>query len=224
MTFADEGGSGLDASSITDPAAEFVLTGAASAGVTVDGAASLVAGTESTYRYPFTGTFGNGSVAVDFLAGSWRDNADNSNIAESEAFSVSDVIQLDSGGTQGVTLVGIWYDSTTVPGYQGLAYKHDGNTGKGSKSVTFTPEIPVAGTYEVHLWWTEHTGRATNVPVDIHYSGGTQTVTLNQRIDGSQWNLLGTFEFEAGSDGNVVIRTDGTNGFVIADAVRFVRV
>ncbi len=48
-------------------------------------------------------------------------------------------------------------------------------------------------------------------------------MTVNQRASGSQWNLLGTFQFDAGTAGNVVVRTDGTNGFVIADAVRLVR-
>ncbi len=110
-------------------------------------------------------------------------------------------IVLDSEDTQGVTLVGSWTDSTTVPGYQGLAYKHDGNTGKGTKSVVFTPEIPVAGQYEVYLWWTEYANRATNVPVDINHSGGTETVTVNQQTNGSQWNLLGTFQFDAGTAG-----------------------
>ncbi len=195
-----------------------------SAGVTVNGAAALVAGSESTYRYSFTGTFGEGDVTVEFGAGSWQDHAANVNLAESETFSVSDRIEMDSESILGVALLGGWYDSTTVPGYQGLAYKQDGNTGKGTKSVTFAPDIPIVGTYEVYLWWTEHIGRATNVPVDIHYTGGTETVTVNQQTSGSQWNLLGTFEFEAGSDGNVVIRTTGTNGFVVADAVRFVRI
>ncbi len=145
VTFTDEGGSGLEASSITDVGTEFALMGDASAGVTVNGIAALVAGTESTYRYVFTGAFGQGDVTVAFSAGSWQDAAGNLNVAEVETFSLSDPIDLDSEDSQGVTLVGSWYDSTTIPGYQGLAYKHDGNTGKGTKSVTFTPDVPVAG-------------------------------------------------------------------------------
>jgi hypothetical protein len=36
--------------------------------------------------------------------------------------------------------------------------------------------------------------------------------------------LLGTFEFAVGTSGFVRIRTDGTDGHVIADAVRFEKV
>ncbi len=106
VTFSDEGGSGLDRASITDEGHEFALSGSASAGVAVAGAATLVAGTESTYRYVFSGAFGDGPVTVGFAAGSWRDNSGNVNVAETEVFSVGDLIVLDSEGTQGVTLVG----------------------------------------------------------------------------------------------------------------------
>ncbi|WP_455769031.1 hypothetical protein [Micromonospora zamorensis] len=34
---------------------------------------------------------------------------------------------------------------------------------------------------------------------------------------------LGTYPFTAGTDGSVLIRTEDTNGHVVADAVRFVR-
>jgi hypothetical protein len=34
---------------------------------------------------------------------------------------------------------------------------------------------------------------------------------------------LGTYQFTAGSDGSVLIRTEDTDGHVVADAVRFVR-
>jgi hypothetical protein len=32
---------------------------------------------------------------------------------------------------------------------------------------------------------------------------------------------LGTYDFDAGALGSVLIRTDGTDGYVIADAVKF---
>ncbi|NQU09861.1 hypothetical protein HQ590_03655, partial [bacterium] len=49
------------------------------------------------------------------------------------------------------------------------------------------------------------------------------TVTVNQQQDGSQWVLLGTFSFDAGTAGSVLVRTDGTTGYAVADAARFVR-
>ncbi|WP_456319237.1 golvesin C-terminal-like domain-containing protein [Dactylosporangium fulvum] len=40
---------------------------------------------------------------------------------------------------------------------------------------------------------------------------------------GGQWVALGTFQFTAGSAGSLLIRTEQTDGYVIADAARFVR-
>ncbi len=49
------------------------------------------------------------------------------------------------------------------------------------------------------------------------------TRTVDQRQSGGQWVPLGTYPFTAGTEGSVLIRTEDTDGHVIADAVRFVR-
>jgi hypothetical protein len=59
---------------------------------------------------------------------------------------------------------------------------------------TWVPEIPMAGDYEVYAWWHAHSNRATDAPYTINYNGGSDTVDVNQEINGSQWNLLGTYE------------------------------
>jgi hypothetical protein len=116
---------------------------------------------------------------------------------------------------------GDWDASTHTSGYYGSDYHHDKNTHKGTKTARFTPNISEAGDYQVHIYYASDTDRATNTPVDIHHAGGTATVTVNQRQNGDMWNLLGTYYFDAGTSGYVEIRTDGTDGYVIADAVRF---
>ncbi len=65
-----------------------------------------------------------------------------------------------------------------------------------------------------------HANRASNLPVDITYSGGTITKTVNERINGSKWVSLGTYTFAAGTTGHVTLRTTGTDGYVIADAIK----
>ena len=113
---------------------------------------------------------------------------------------------------------GAWTGSAATSGYYGAGYLHDGDAGKGTKSFTFTPEIPVAGNYPVYLRWTAGTNRANNVPVTITHSGGSSTVVVNQRLNNGVWMTLGVFPFAAGSSGNIRIDTTGTNGYVIADA------
>jgi hypothetical protein len=76
-------------------------------------------------------------------------------------------IILDSENTAGINTSGSWTASTSNAGYIGSNYKHDGNTGKGSKSVTYTPTLPVAGDWTVSVIWTAGTNRASNVPIDI---------------------------------------------------------
>jgi hypothetical protein len=97
-----------------------------------------------------------------------------------------------------------------------------GYTGKGAKSVLFTPALTAPGIYQVFARWTDGSNRASNVPIDVLHSGGLATVTVDQRTNGGSWVLLGTWAFDAGALGSVMIRTAGADGYVVADAVRFV--
>jgi len=91
VTFSDTGGSGLNPATITDAGAEFTLAGTAAAGVAFSGAATLVPGTTSTYRYAFTGAFSGGPVSVNFTAASFADIGGNQNAAATATLTVNDV-------------------------------------------------------------------------------------------------------------------------------------
>jgi hypothetical protein len=126
-------------------------------------------------------------------------------------------------------LVGEWQYSTHTPPYVGLGYLHDMKAGKGAKSVTFTPELPKAGWYEVRLAHCYNVRRATNTPVTIHHADGDTTVRINQQEEPPHDHLfrtLGTFRFTAGHAGWLRISNDGTDAtqVVIADAVQFLPV
>jgi len=116
---------------------------------------------------------------------------------------------------------GGWASSTSVEGYEGADYLSDGNTGQGTKSVRFVPVIPVSGYYDVALRWTALDNRATNVPVKVFHAGGVQPFTVDQELNGNRWNVLGSFYFNAGSVGSLLLETTGANDFVIADAARW---
>jgi len=122
-------------------------------------------------------------------------------------------------------LVGTWKASVFTKPYVGAGYIHDDKTGKGEKSAIYTPKLPKAGEYEVLVSYTPAMGRASNIPVTIAFDGGEQTVALDQtkapKIDGL-FQSLGKFKFKAGATGSVTISNKGTEGHVIADAVRFV--
>lgn len=119
------------------------------------------------------------------------------------------------------TFTGTWSSGTSA-GYYGTGYKHDSGTGQGTKTAKFTPALQETGSYEVYTYYVAGTNRATNVPIDINHLQGTTTVTLNQQVNGSTWVSLGTFDFDASTNSNVVIKNNSTNGVVIADAFRWV--
>ncbi len=120
---------------------------------------------------------------------------------------------------------GHWTPSRSGVPYVGDSYLHDNNDDKGKKSIRFTPHLPSAGKYEVFLYYASNPNRATNVPVVIHSREGEKTVKVNQRnpLKEHQPLRLGAFEFDAGDKGWVEIRTTDTDGYVIADAVGFVK-
>ncbi|OAM90069.1 BNR-4 repeat-containing protein [Termitidicoccus mucosus] len=129
----------------------------------------------------------------------------------------------------GVTVQGSWSGKITTTGYYGNNYWTDNGSGKGSKSVTYTPRLPSSGTYTVQAWWPNtNASFATNTPIDIVHSGSTDTVIVNQRLNGGDWFTLGNYEFTGAGDEYVKIKNDGTTelvasgtAHVIADAIRF---
>lgn len=131
-------------------------------------------------------------------------------------------IILDNVDTLGVSVAGGWTASTGAPGYWGSDFLHDGNTAKGTKSVTFRPNLPTNEVYDVYVRWAAASNRDINVPIDIVHPAGTNTFFVNQQTGGGVWNKLLTTNFAAGTSGRVAVRNDGTTGYVVADAVRFV--
>ncbi|MCX7825573.1 MAG: FAD-dependent oxidoreductase, partial [Verrucomicrobiae bacterium] len=123
-------------------------------------------------------------------------------------------------------ITGNWIESRSGSPYVGSGYLHDGDEDKGKKSVRFTPTLPAAGRYEVRLVYAGLDNRASNVPVVIRSADGEKTVIVNQRkrLANDQPLSLGTFRFDAGDTGWVEVRTDGADGYVVADAVQFVPV
>ncbi len=122
-------------------------------------------------------------------------------------------------------LAGNWVVATKLPALVGGGYRHQNRQSTGEQTAKFTPEILVAGRYEVRLLYVAAGNRATNVAVTIHSADGAQTVFVNQRqeclIDGVP-RALGTFAFEAGKKGSVVVSAANANGFVVVDGVQFV--
>jgi len=104
-------------------------------------------------------------------------------------------------------------------------YQHDMNDEKGKKSARFEISVPKEGRYEVRLAYSPNPNRATNVPVTVEDADGSKTVTVNQKVAPpveKYFVSLGTYRFEAGKPAAVTVSNEGTNGYVIIDAVQVI--
>lgn len=124
-------------------------------------------------------------------------------------------------------LTGTWTTATSPSGFQGSDFVHDGNTGKGSKTATFNATLPSRDWYRVSARWTAASSHASNTPLTIAGGAGEETpagYVINQRVSGGTWVPLDSFSFGPGTAaGEVKISNAGTNGTVVADAVKFTR-
>jgi hypothetical protein len=114
---------------------------------------------------------------------------------------------------------GEWTLSHAQSPHVGEGYQHDGNEKKGEKKLRFEIPLPKPGTYDVRLAYTPNPNRATNVPVTI----GAKVVLLNQRKAPDVEKVfasLGAHEF--GATAVVEVSNEGTDGFVVVDAVQLV--
>ncbi|MFV9690022.1 MAG: Ig-like domain-containing protein [Desulfobacteria bacterium] len=122
-------------------------------------------------------------------------------------------VVVDNGKT-GTSSDGTWGSSHGANPYgDNSLYSND-------SGATYTFEASVNGSYEVSLWWTERPSRRTTVPVEI-YDGDTllDIIDVNQKANGGEWNLLGTYQFTGTA--SVVVVSEG-DGSTCADAVRLV--
>lgn len=121
-------------------------------------------------------------------------------------------------------LTGTWQYSTHTPPYVGVGYLHDQKKHKGKSSVTFRPDLPQSGFYEVRMSHCYNVRRSTNTPVTIHHARGEETIRINQQQvpeHGKLFRTLGRYYFDAGDTGWIRISTEGTDGkYVIVDAVQ----
>lgn len=117
-------------------------------------------------------------------------------------------------------LVGHWSQGS-MNSKHGSYYLHDNNKSKGSASAHFKAKLPKPGKYEVLVHYTENGNRASNVPVKLIANGETMSYKVNQKQGGDQGYRLGTFYL---NEAELIISNEGTDGFVVIDAVQFLAV
>ncbi len=118
---------------------------------------------------------------------------------------------------------GVWTESNSVGSYVGRSYLHS-EPGE-EAAARFRVQAPTSGPYELHLSYTPHGNRASNVPVRIVASHEQIEMTVNQRtppIVADLFTRLAILTLVEGDIVEVTISTEGTDGYVIVDAVQLV--
>ena len=129
-----------------------------------------------------------------------------------------------------VTFGGPWFNSTQTIFYgnagDAVPYRYTPVSSSGSTSwASYRPTLPAAGEYPVYTW-VRHGSDRTNQLYRIYHTGGITDVRVNHAQVGCGWVWLGTYHFQAGTNGYVHINNDVPGGDpdafnVFADAIRF---
>jgi hypothetical protein len=110
---------------------------------------------------------------------------------------------------------GWWYGYKSVPG-------------NSVATVTYNPVINLTGWYRVYEWHGWHGdvdasyAEATNLPWILYVNRGAKAWgRYNQNGTSGAWNLLSWVYVREGEPVSLILNAKSTNGFVVADAVKF---
>jgi PKD repeat protein len=107
---------------------------------------------------------------------------------------------------------GDWHEDQL---YMGQDYIYHG-PGVGANTATWYLAVDTPGYYAVIATWYPDSSYASNAPYTIHFTGGEETVRVDQRTS-EMYNMLGVYYFEPGE--HTVVLTDDADGTVAADVV-----
>lgn len=148
--------------------------------------------------------------------------------------SASNGKQVPSQSFPGVTIddsdaqrTGLWIASQSSEIYVDTGYQHNGNDPDVKSTATFTGQLPESGWYEVRMIYPPNANRSAAVPVTVEHADGTTTTKVNQKIKNTKGHhdtsaaMLGRFRFDQDTNAIVTISDEGTEGYVIIDAIYF---
>jgi len=116
---------------------------------------------------------------------------------------------------------GDWGESTYTSPFYCSGYSQDNNEAKGDKSLTFRPNLN-PGRYEIRLAYPPYNNRATNVPVTVNHTTGTDAQMINQQLTPSiDGRFVSLGEFTLDEDSSIIIGNHATDGYVVVDGIQF---
>ena len=114
---------------------------------------------------------------------------------------------------------GAWSNSSSTVYYGSpgdVPYRFAATSSTESATARYRPNIPESGEYPIYTWATAGSNRVTNQLYTIHHAGGDTQVTINHQAVGGGYVYLGSYHFDAGTDGYVEI-SNQSNEFGLRD-------
>jgi peptidoglycan/xylan/chitin deacetylase (PgdA/CDA1 family) len=116
-----------------------------------------------------------------------------------------------------------WTHSASEPEHWASDYQYaPAGTAGAVATWVFAPSL--SGEWAIDVWYTDHSNRATNAPYAVDHDDGTTVHRVDQTSGGGVWNTIGSHMFRQGNYYSIRLAADDTDGYVIADAIRFRRV
>jgi hypothetical protein len=116
---------------------------------------------------------------------------------------------------------GTWTSGTLTPVY-GPAYLHDGNSGKGEKTLVFNIKVSRPGNYEAILLYVANPNRSTRTPVTVSLGRVDKELVIDQRRRDGLGRTLGKFRVE--DSVTITVSNRDTDGYVVVDGVQLLPV
>ena len=132
--------------------------------------------------------------------------------------------QWESTGEPGFALHPGLYHQGENPFTAGSARMVESSTSKHTCQVIYQPQIPEDGRYAVYVSYQTLSNSVDDASYTVWHKGRRTEFRVNQRMGGSTWVYLGTFEFAKGCNSRnmvVVSNNSKSRGVVTTDAVRF---
>jgi PKD repeat protein len=123
-----------------------------------------------------------------------------------------------SGSSSSLNTTGRWISSSDLEGYFRDDYLYL-PAGTGANRVEYRFTLPEAGQYRVFGWWPAANTNADDTRYIVQHDSGDTVVAVNQKENGGQWNEIGQYGFNAGTN-SVIISDQASSGRVIADGIR----
>jgi hypothetical protein len=128
--------------------------------------------------------------------------------------------QIKDNNTTAFTVSANWATGTSSTDKYGADYRYR-STAAISDQATWTASLPSTRSYSVYAWWPQGSNRSATAPYTVYHAAGSTSVSKSQQANGGKWNLLGSWNMNAGSNQVRLSCWTSTGFIVVADAIKW---